>query len=237
MATADSIVGLEETNEMKFLEKYKMDLIVDSRDAYKKVVLSLLDTNVHALLLDLGCGSGHLTQAAIAKVMPVRAYLVDTNEETTPEAEKLGFEVQPLDLNGKLGLKSSWFDVVIASQVIEHLWNTDLFVKEIYRVLKPEGYAVISTPNLASWHNVLNLALGKQPETSAVSDEMRPEMEKPGHRRVFTATELVKLLEFHGLEVEWVIGTSYYPLMGRLAKLMCNLDRRHAGMTTVKVRK
>ena len=129
------------------------------------------------------------------------------------------------------------FRSVVASQVIEHLWNTDLFIKEMYRVLKPDGYSIISTPNLASWHNALYLLLGKQPETATVSDELYSWKERPGHRRVFTATELIRLLEFHGFIVEEVVGTSYYPLVGKLASWLAKKDWRHAGNVTVKVRK
>jgi 2-polyprenyl-3-methyl-5-hydroxy-6-metoxy-1,4-benzoquinol methylase len=40
------------------------------------------------------------------------------------------------------------FDRVVSFQVIEHIQNDELFLKEIYRVLKPGGFAMISTPNI-----------------------------------------------------------------------------------------
>ena len=52
---------------------------------------------------------------------------------------------------------------MVSNQVIEHLADTDVFVAEIARVLEPGGYAVISTENLASWHNVFALVFGWQP--------------------------------------------------------------------------
>jgi len=42
------------------------------------------------------------------------------------------------------------FDAVTAFELIEHLFDPDHFLKEVYRVLKPEGTFVLSTPNLAS---------------------------------------------------------------------------------------
>ncbi|XES77646.1 MAG: class I SAM-dependent methyltransferase [Candidatus Bathyarchaeia archaeon] len=53
----------------------------------------------------------------------------------------------------QLPFDDCFFDFVSATEVIEHLWNTDQFIKECYRVLKPRGYFLISTPNLASWIN------------------------------------------------------------------------------------
>jgi hypothetical protein len=59
-----------------------------------------------------------------------------------------------------------------AAQVIEHLSNTDLFIKEIFRVLKAGGYTVIATSNLAAYYNILYLLIGKQPYVAMVSDEV-----------------------------------------------------------------
>jgi 2-polyprenyl-3-methyl-5-hydroxy-6-metoxy-1,4-benzoquinol methylase len=41
---------------------------------------------------------------------------------------------------------SNIFDVVLASEILEHLWNPHSFVDEAYRVLKDDGYLIISTP-------------------------------------------------------------------------------------------
>jgi 2-polyprenyl-3-methyl-5-hydroxy-6-metoxy-1,4-benzoquinol methylase len=38
------------------------------------------------------------------------------------------------------------FDVVIASEVLEHLWNPHIFFDEAYRVLKDDGHLIIETP-------------------------------------------------------------------------------------------
>jgi len=64
------------------------------------------------------------------------------------------------------------FDVVFANQVIGHLYETDLFLKEIYRMLKNGGYTIISTPNLAGFHNIFSLIFGKQPFPAHASNEV-----------------------------------------------------------------
>jgi SAM-dependent methyltransferase len=56
------------------------------------------------------------------------------------------------------GIENNSFDTVVSFQVIEHIPNDRLFLQEIYRVLKPGGKAIISTPNITHtlsrnpWH-------------------------------------------------------------------------------------
>jgi methionine biosynthesis protein MetW len=222
---------------MKLLEKYKIDLIVESRSIYKDAILSLLDEDKRASLLDMGCGDGKLTHRLAAKIGTKNITGVDVSSSivSTPGAVRMVQE----DLNHPpiSALATAGYDVVVASQVIEHAWNTDGLAKEIYRVLKPTGYLVLSTPNLAAWHNILYLTRGRQPETATVSDILYSWKETPGHMRIFTATELIVFLSFHGFRIEALVPTSYYPLKGYLSRRMAFIDWKHAGMITVKARK
>ena len=54
-------------------------------------------------------------------------------------------------------------DVVVVNQVLEHLKNIWLPMNELHRVLRPDGAAILSVPNLASLHNRVLMALGRQP--------------------------------------------------------------------------
>ncbi|MBK9272416.1 MAG: class I SAM-dependent methyltransferase [Saprospiraceae bacterium] len=61
--------------------------------------------------------------------------------------------IPPLD-----AFEDNQFDFVVSFQVIEHIENDGLFLKEIVRVLKPGGKALITTPNISQsltrnpWH-------------------------------------------------------------------------------------
>lgn len=46
----------------------------------------------------------------------------------------------------RLSFASKIFDLVIASEIMEHLWNPHSIVDEAYRVLKDDGYFIVSTP-------------------------------------------------------------------------------------------
>jgi len=189
---------------MKITEKTKMDLTIKSRDGYKKAILSLLEEDKDAVVLDLGCGDyKRLTQKLVEIIGTRHIYGIDLDVSSSSN-NMITFQG---DLNEAFPIGNLRFDIILASQIIEHLQNTDGFLKEIYRCLKPTGYAIISTPNLAAWHNRLYLLFGKQPEPCKVSDDMYPEHERPGHLRIFTESALIKLLRFHGFRVEKVIKT------------------------------
>ena len=123
-----------------------------------------------------------------------------------------------------LPFENASIDVILSNQVIEHLAGTDLFMSEIRRLLRPGGYAVVSTNNLASLHNILALMLGWQPWASHVSDQITglgnpisPLGRQPGvsgatHLRIFTGRALADLARHHGLRVELQRSAGFYPL-------------------------
>jgi SAM-dependent methyltransferase len=63
------------------------------------------------------------------------------------------------DLSQSLPNREAEFDVVIAAEIIEHLENPRFTVREIFRVLKDGGWAIITTPNNESLRALLALVL------------------------------------------------------------------------------
>ena len=148
------------------------------------------------------------------------------------------------DLGERLPFEDGTFDAVVSNQVIEHVFDTDHFVAESHRVLKPGGLLVASTENLASWHNVAALALGWQPFSLSNVTRMRAGIGNPlaihradpagpprslQHFRVFSYRRLRELVETHRFNDVSIRGAGYFPLRTSLGRL----DPRHAAFVTV----
>ena len=59
-----------------------------------------------------------------------------------------GHNVTLADFESPLPIPSDTADVVVTLEVIEHIANAENFLLEISRILKPNGYLILSTPNV-----------------------------------------------------------------------------------------
>jgi SAM-dependent methyltransferase len=217
----------------------------------KENVLSLCASNSAMSLLDCGCEDGTFSMRVARKVGAKRVVGLDVMDVNVQRAISNGVEAYQHDLNKKMSLPDNTFDVAIANEVIEFLLNTDGFVKELYWVLKPGGYLIVSTTNIASWHSIVLLALGRQPPAIPVSTEMSTGWERLDEgipipagsaralraNKVFTLAALKGLLQYHGFTIEKVIASGYYPLPMKLARIVSRMDKTHSAYVTVRARK
>jgi 2-polyprenyl-3-methyl-5-hydroxy-6-metoxy-1,4-benzoquinol methylase len=133
-------------------------------------------------ILDLGCGEGHLVE----------------------KYRKLGYNIIGLDLNYssdfvKKGdirdtpFENGAFDVILCLDVLEHLnfLDQDTSLKEIHRILKTEGIALLALPNLAHFISRLSFLLtGNLVRTSSIERH-------PGDRPIKEFINLIKQNNFH----------------------------------------
>ncbi|MBC7219306.1 MAG: methyltransferase domain-containing protein, partial [Hadesarchaea archaeon] len=117
-----------------------------------KKMLSLLEKDSNARVLEIGCGSGGFTIGEVIETK--RLYGIDIDEHSVKRAKEKGMESIKHDANIKFPCDEDLFDFVVSNQVLEHLHNTGGFFSEVRRILKPSGYAVISTANLTTFHNL-----------------------------------------------------------------------------------
>lgn len=212
-------------------------------------IKKLLESDIKALFLDLGCDDGKTTIEMAKKMGTENIAGFDLIESRLKIAKDRGIKVIKGDLNKKLPFKNSSFNVILSNQVIEHLSDTDLFISEIYRILRPGGYIIISTENLASWHNIFALILGFMPfsltnissKTAALGNPLDTHANEDfcwnsdtwQHQRIFTTTGLRHLLTLHGFKVEEILTAGYYPL----PDLFARFDKYHSAFITFKARK
>jgi SAM-dependent methyltransferase len=210
-----------------------------TEDENRRVILGAMPPRPGARLLDLGCGDGRWTMEVGRHVGAGAVHGVELVEDFARKAREAGVDAMSADLVGRLPYDDASIDVIHSNQVIEHLSRTDNFMREIARLLTPGGYAVVSTNNLSSWHNIVSLVLGWQPTPCHVSDEAilgNPATFNEGvasltggqtHLRVFTARALAALAEHHGLTVELRAAAGYYPFPPRTARRLAGLDPTH----------
>lgn len=235
---------------LKSFKTYFINLFKNSMTDNLNKCLNLLEENPNGVLLDCGCSDGKLTIKVAKKVMTNNIYGIDLDEEVLKKARKKGIKTFCVDLNNSLPFENDFFDVIFAHQLLAHLYDVDNFVKEIYRIIKPGGYAVVSTENLSSWHNIFALILGYQDFSHHISREfyignpLSPhykekieESLRVCHYKVLTSYSLKELFEIHGFKLQKIVGAGYYPFTKKLSSFLSSLDSRHAHFLTIKIKK
>jgi SAM-dependent methyltransferase len=153
------------------------------------------------LLLDMGAGAGrHAFEAARrgARVVPFDLSAADLKDAAgtllamldTGDAPKGTF---PGVVNGdavRLPFRDGTFDRIIASEVLEHVFDDRAAVRELARVLKPGGTMGVTVPR---W--------GPEQVCWAINDEYHAPFAVGGHVRIYRRSQLAGRLRDAGLEV------------------------------------
>lgn len=140
-------------------------------------------------ILDIACNDGYLARV-YSKYGSVSG--IDLNEEAVKKAKTIGIDAVVADVfDIDTIFSGKKFDVIIAGDIIEHVFDTDLFLKKIYAVLDMNGTILLSTPNLVSLGRRIMTLFGKNPfcEFSAKKDGINV-----GHIRYYTFADLEKQL-------------------------------------------
>ena len=199
-------------------------------------VLEILSKLKAERLLDIGCGDGNFTMLMARSCGAKEVYGVDISEKGIEMAKRNGVKALRVDVDEEnLPFNDNYFDVVTALEVIEHLFDPDHFLEEVYRVLKPNGIFILSTPNLAAIHNRIALLFGYQPFPMGVSARMNigriyePDSEHAqslDHDRVFTLRSLKELLKIHKFKILEVKGScAMLPENMRFRRLFKAVDK------------
>lgn len=105
----------------------------------------------HLCVLDVGCGAAELAEL-LRDNGDHSVTCVDIALNSVQNAISKGFEAHQADLGQEqLPFESEHFDVVTLLDVIEHIFDTDHLLFEINRVLRDDGYLIVSTPSIACW--------------------------------------------------------------------------------------
>lgn len=131
-----------QTQEEKYDEWYKKKEYTDFIVPDPKIADGKEIKNKKILVL--GAGTARDIRFLI-KINEIHA--IDISTASINYLNKIRIKAIKGDLDKKLQFKDNFFDLVIAKDILEHLENPLTLSKEIGRVLKPSGYAVIDVPN------------------------------------------------------------------------------------------
>jgi len=132
----------------------------------------------HVCGLDLGCRGGALTEM----VKGVAWHGIDVDPKAVEVAKRRGIPCREADFSLGLDLKSSAFDVVMMTEVLEHLPFPPITISEVHRVLKQNGLFFGTVPLDYHLHRRWRVMRGMRLEAD------------PTHIHSFSYTELDEML-------------------------------------------
>lgn len=96
--------------------------------------------------LDAGCGLGYFSKVAVSKNASVTG--IDIGDKLIDKCIKAVREANFIEgAVTQIPFKDKFFDIVLCTEVIEHVEEPIKAVRELFRVVKPGGYIIITTPN------------------------------------------------------------------------------------------
>lgn len=167
-------------------------------------ILKYMPKKDNIKFLDVACGNGQFY-----------GFLKDTNCEYTglefskkqvEKGKKKGLDIRYHDLTKKWPFKEGTFDVVLASEILEHIYDTDYFLEECRRVLKKNGVLILTTPNIVYLGARIRCLFGRRPP----SIEYNARGIVAGHIRAFSYYDLRELFKNNKLEIEAYTGFDFY---------------------------
>lgn len=132
-------------------------------------------------LLEVGCGEGRGIDLMLPHVKSYSAIdklssAIEGLRHRYPSGKFISGNLPPLPY------PNAAFDSVVSFQVIEHIQNDELFLREIYRVLRPGGVALLTTPNrpMSLSRNPWHIREYTGSELAALAGKIFPKVEMKG---------------------------------------------------------
>lgn len=182
----------------EFWNKYKNQYLEDF--VFKWPVLKkIIPVRSGQNILDFGCGTGKIMQK-MREMSPKNKFIGIDVSETAIEIAKEKHpwaKFYPVQDGERFPFKNNHFNLILAADVIEHVYNTKHTLSELHRVLKKDGKILITTPYHGFLKNLIIIATSFE----KIFDPMG------AHIRFYTKKSLFSVLEENHLHV---IKNGYY---------------------------
>lgn len=188
---------------------------VQSMPSRARVSIQMVEGDV---VLDVGCGAWSFASHIPSKVSKVVAIdILESSIEiakdffSLPNIEFIAGELFQLDF------PDNSFDCILFLETIKHVDNPVKYLNEFYRVLKPNGHLIISTPNAASCLNILEALYLFVPKAAksivkAINKEQRNIGTQLDHIYLWNFSTLYRLLNRNGFTYIDHAFAGFWPL-------------------------
>src|SRR3954451_16418319 len=155
------------------------------------LMLEMLEGTVPSRVLDVGCSGGLLAEHIRAR----GHYVVGVDYLEIPGVRDRTDEFYEADLNLPLPPQvGTGYDVVVAGDIIEHLWRPGHALTQIRAALRPGGQVLLSVPNFGHVYPRLRTTLGLFGyDRRGILDDT--------HLRFFTRRTLRRMVRSHGFDI------------------------------------
>lgn len=180
-------------------------------------------------ILDVGCADGEVLRPHVGRL---QVFGVDFVQSFVQQANEVGVKAQQCDFSKQpLPFSKYEFDTVFTGETIEHLIDTDLFLSQINRVLKPGGQLLMTVPNVRTPISIaMMMFLGLPPQFSA--------RYRSPHYRDFTLRTLRLALQNNGFEITQAEGASIFiPGLGEVSNALIRRLPSWASQMVIQARK
>lgn len=188
---------------------------IDLHDPYRSWTRLIQWTGANKRVLDVGCGRGQM-----GRILSEQFGCTVTGIEINPELaqECVGYQrviVGSAEDERLLTSLSDQFDVILCGDVLEHLRWPEIPLRAFHRLLAPDGYLLLSVPNVAQIRIRLMLLRGRWDYTpEGIMDET--------HLRWFTLATLHTLVARCGWreeELDYTVGPNFARVLQRFPAL------------------
>ena len=144
-------------------------------------------------VLDVGCGSGEMAQRMKARGCAVVG--IELSSEKAAKARAFCDEVLIGNVESmSLPFEPASFDVIVLSNILEHLHDPGATLRRLAPLLRPTGRILVDLPNVAHWGVRLRLLRGRWDyEDAGILDRT--------HLRFYTRKTAREMLEQTGFEI------------------------------------
>ena len=206
-----------------YKELSKLD---EQGNTFSKIETFLPTLKGDETFLDIGCGHGSVSSELIKKGYKVAG--VEINQDAIKSLESRGFEVCQKDISKPLELGKQ-FDVVMILDVLEHLFDPYILLKEAKKATKERGVIIVTVPlyfDIVDRFKIFFTGSVISMDNLCYGEENYKKFRSYNydHIRFFRPKEMIEMGESLGLKIDKIeYGATGYGGKSKLIKILLKL--------------